>query len=76
MPPHRPNPNQNHRRGCCSDPTPNLYRQTARGRRLCSGVYFCRTTKGETTMGQMIFIFYFLVLTVCGGLILLNMWGV
>jgi hypothetical protein len=30
----------------------------------------------RTLMGQMIFIFYFLVLTVCGGLILLNMWGV
>ena len=30
----------------------------------------------ECEMGQMIFIFYFIVLTVCGGLILLNIWGV
>lgn len=30
----------------------------------------------ENEMGQMIFIFYFLVLTVCGGLVLLNVWGI
>jgi len=27
-------------------------------------------------MGQIIFIFYFVVLSICGGLILLNVWGV
>ena len=30
----------------------------------------------ENEMGQMIFIFYFVVLTFCGALILLNIWGV